>query len=80
MRHYFQFRGSEDLIELSILSGNDFTSHFLHGGFKKKIGLGGRVRISDLATWVRRTRKVENNDAFSQEMVWHYISFLHYLT
>ena len=59
----------DDLIELSIVSGNDFTGHFMRGPLKGKIGIQGRVQIQDLATWVKRMRRVENHDAIVREMV-----------
>ena len=64
-----QLQSVEDLTELSIVSGNDFTGHYMRGALKGKIGIQGRVQIRDLAKWVHRMRRVENHDAVAREMV-----------
>ncbi|KAK2161750.1 hypothetical protein LSH36_110g03068 [Paralvinella palmiformis] len=55
-----------ELIELSIICGNDFTtSHVKH--LKSKVGLH-RQSITEAAAWVREYRRVENHPDIRREM------------
>ncbi len=54
-------------MELSILSGNDFTTQYMRR-VKERLGLPGR-NIKHLAEWVLKHRRVENHPDIAKEMV-----------
>ncbi len=57
------------MIELSIISGNDFTSTHVRGHLRGKVGFKGRLPIKDVASWIKQHRKVENHAAVAREIV-----------
>ena len=63
-----QFESPDLLIELSILGGNDFTSHHMRP-LRGKVGLGNKPHIAGLADWVRTHGRVDNHAVLAMEIV-----------
>ena len=76
---FFQLNSPEELVELSIIAGNDFTAPYLRGRLRGRFGLTGK-RVVDAARWVNEYRRVENHPAIKQEMVRGRIFFFCYLS
>ncbi len=70
-KRYFQLEDHRDLIELSIIGGNDFTTNYVKR-LKGKIGLQGR-NITDVAEWVKQHGRVENHPIVAKAMVGYYV-------
>ena len=55
-------------MELSIITGNDFTGQFSQQ-LKTKLGLPERSQLAQIANWVSEHKRVENHPAAVQMMV-----------
>ena len=70
----FQLPNHFQLIELSIVAGNDFTGPFMRDLFPQLDVRGGRS-IGNIAGWTRHYKNIQNHHVLSNETV----SFLHRL-
>lgn len=57
------------MIELSIITGNDFTSQYVTNGLNGQIDIRGRKCVETFAEWVNRYDRIENHQRLSKEMV-----------
>ena len=62
----FQFSDISELIEMSIVAGNDFTGPVLRN---IHIDIQGRNCITSFAEWTKKYRNVENHPTLKMEMV-----------
>ena len=57
------------MMELSIIAGNDFTGPYLHAGLLQKLGFRGKGSLQGYIDWVKHHGSVENNQNMYKEMV-----------
>ncbi|XP_046370575.2 uncharacterized protein LOC124144991 [Haliotis rufescens] len=56
------------IVELSIVAGNDFTGPFMWSGLHHSLGIEGYPTIQKLASWVKNWKSVENHPALLNRM------------
>ena len=64
----FQLPNHFQLVELSIVAGNDFTGPFMRDLFPQLDVRGGRS-ISNIAGWTRHYKNIQNHHVLSNEVV-----------
>lgn len=69
--HSLKFSDPDMLIELSIVAGNDFTSHYMKGNFNFLYSLdidGQKNRLENIVSWLQHYKKIENHPFLSDKM------------
>ena len=70
LRIYYilQLANHFQLIELSIVAGNDFTGPFMHDLYQQ-LDVRGNRSIGNIAGWTRHYKNIQNHPVLGNEMV-----------
>lgn len=64
---FMGLQNQDEMIEFSILRGNDFTSSFMRQ-LKHKVGLGKGSQLVDAVDWIKKYHILNNNRTFADEL------------
>lgn len=63
-----QLQNHSQLVEMSIVAGNDYTRPYMVGYLQHQLDVRGRKSIENFAGWIRHYKYVNRNEVIRQEM------------